>query len=62
MDYTYIILKQPVLQLVDTTPRPEESDTGKMPMRTCLAWSSDGATLFAGLSDNLICIYNVTSI
>lgn len=41
---------------------PEESETGKTPTCSCLAWSADGAKPFAGYSDNLICIYNVTSI
>ena len=48
--------------IVDTL-RPEEFDTyqGRAPHCTCLAWSADGATLFAGYSDNLIRVYSVTT-
>jgi len=48
--------------IVDTL-RPEEFDAfqGRAPHCTCLAWSADGATLFAGYSDNLIRVYSVTT-
>ncbi len=48
-------------KVVVDTLRPE--DVGdKMPQCTCLAWSADGSTLFAGYSDNIIRVYAVTSI
>uniref|UniRef100_A0A7S2SH82 Guanine nucleotide-binding protein subunit beta-like protein n=1 Tax=Eucampia antarctica TaxID=49252 RepID=A0A7S2SH82_9STRA len=49
--------------IVDTL-RPEEFDlmTHRTPHCTSLAWSADGATLFAGYSDKLIRVYSVTSI
>jgi len=47
--------------IVDTL-RPEEPEVGSMPACTCLAWSADGSTLFAGYSDNVIRVYAVTSI
>mmetsp|Transcript_37453 Transcript_37453/g.57463 ORF Transcript_37453/g.57463 Transcript_37453/m.57463 type:complete len:318 (-) Transcript_37453:76-1029(-) len=49
-------------KIVVDTLKPLESETGKMPICTCLAWSADGSTLFAGYSDNLIRVYVVTSI
>jgi len=40
----------------------EEGQTGgKGPICTCLAWSSDGNTLFAGYTDKLIRVYSVSS-
>lgn len=48
-------------KVVVDTLRPEESETGKSPTPYCLAWSSDGATLFAGFSDSLIRVYSVTA-
>ena len=49
-------------KVVVDTLRPEESEFGKVPICTCLAWSADGTTLFAGYSDNLIRVYAVTNI
>jgi len=49
-------------KVVVDTLRPEESEHGKTPTCTCLAWSADGSTLFAGYSDNLIRVYAVTNI
>jgi guanine nucleotide-binding protein subunit beta-2-like 1 protein len=49
-------------KIVVDTLRPEESETGKIPSCTCLAWSADGSTLFAGFSDNIIRVYAVTSL
>jgi len=49
-------------KIVVDTLRPEESDTGKTPACTCLAWSADGATLFAGFTDSVIRVYAVTAI
>ena len=46
--------------LVDTL-RVEESENGKAPACTCLAWSADGSTLFAGYTDNIIRVYAVTA-
>eukprot|EP01039_Chlorochromonas_danica_P003320 gene3320-3642_t len=44
--------------------RPEITTTGKkaqIPYCTSLTWSSDGADLFAGYSDNTVRVYNVAS-
>ena len=49
-------------KVVVDTLRPEETESGKLPACTCLAWSADGSTLFAGYSDNVIRVYAVTSI
>jgi guanine nucleotide-binding protein subunit beta-2-like 1 protein len=49
-------------KIVVDTLRPEESETGKTPACTCLAWSADGATLFAGFTDSVIRVYAVTAI
>jgi len=49
-------------KIVVDTLRPEETENGKIPSCTCLAWSADGSTLFAGYTDNLIRVYAVTSI
>merc|ERR1712086_839777 len=49
-------------KVVVDTLRPEEPEFGSMPACTCLAWSADGSTLFAGYSDNVIRVYAVTSI
>jgi len=49
-------------KVVVDTLRPEEPEVGSMPACTCLAWSADGSTLFAGYSDNVIRVYAVTSI
>merc|ERR1711865_906970 len=49
-------------KIVVDTLRPEEPEFGSMPACTCLAWSADGSTLFAGYSDNVIRVYAVTSI
>lgn len=49
-------------KVVVDTLRPEEPEFGRMPACTCLAWSADGSTLFAGYSDNVIRVYAVTSI
>merc|ERR1719251_542851 len=38
-----------------------ESMNKKAPHCTCLAWSADGATLFAGYTGNIIRVYSVTS-
>lgn len=49
-------------KIVVATLRPDEYEIGKIPACTCLAWSSDGSTLFAGYSDDIIRVYAVTSI
>jgi len=50
-------------KIVVDTLRPEPtSENGKPPSCTCLAWSADGSTLFAGYSDNIIRVYAVTSL
>lgn len=49
-------------KIVVDTLRPEETESGKIPSCTCLAWSADGSTLFAGFSDNIIRVYAVTSV
>jgi len=49
-------------KVVVDTLRPEESESGKIPTCTCLAWSADGSTLFAGFSDNVIRVYSVATI
>lgn len=36
--------------------------TANIPKCTCLAWSADGATLFAGYTDSLIRVYSVSSV
>jgi len=52
--------------IVDTLVPAEEDmgydmpSTKKAPHCTCLAWSADGSTLYAGYSDSLIRIYSVT--
>jgi guanine nucleotide-binding protein subunit beta-2-like 1 protein len=49
--------------VVDTLrPDPDETGDGKIPSCTCLAWSADGSTLFAGYTDNVIRVYAVSSI
>ncbi|GAX14994.1 guanine nucleotide-binding protein subunit beta-2-like 1 protein [Fistulifera solaris] len=48
-------------KVVVDTLRPEETENGKTPACTCLAWSADGSTLFAGYTDNKIRVYAVTS-
>mmetsp|Transcript_119026 Transcript_119026/g.333428 ORF Transcript_119026/g.333428 Transcript_119026/m.333428 type:complete len:319 (-) Transcript_119026:101-1057(-) len=48
-------------KVVVDTLRPEENESGKIPTCTCLSWSADGSTLFAGYSDNIIRVYAVTS-
>jgi|Transcript_6556 guanine nucleotide-binding protein subunit beta-2-like 1 protein len=53
--------------VVDTLRPDQEEDAdgtpkgGKNPQCLCLAWSADGATLFAGYSDKLIRVYSVTA-
>ena len=49
-------------KVVVDTLRPEESENGKTPSCTCLAWSADGQTLFAGYTDNVIRVYAVTTL
>jgi guanine nucleotide-binding protein subunit beta-2-like 1 protein len=49
-------------KIVVDTLRPEESEHGKIPSCTCLSWSADGSTLFAGYTDNIIRVYAVTSV
>lgn len=49
-------------KVVVDTLRPEETEFGKIPACTSLAWSADGQTLFAGYTDNIIRVYAVTSI
>lgn len=49
-------------KIVVDTLRPEETENGKTPACTCLAWSSDGSTLFAGFTDNIIRVYAVTAL
>jgi len=49
-------------KIVVDTLRPEVENEKNIPACTCLAWSADGSTLFAGYSDNLIRVYAVTSI
>lgn len=48
-------------KVVVDTLRPEETEYGKIPACTSLAWSADGSTLFAGFTDNLIRVYVVTA-
>ena len=48
-------------KIVVDTLRPEETEYGKIPACTSLAWSADGSTLFAGFTDNLIRVYVVTA-
>lgn len=48
-------------KIVVDTLRPEESENGKIPACTSLAWSADGSTLFAGFTDNLIRVFAVTA-
>jgi guanine nucleotide-binding protein subunit beta-2-like 1 protein len=51
--------------VVDTLRPPhfnELSSKARAPHCTCLQWSADGSTLFAGYSDSLIRVYAVTSI
>eukprot|EP00339_Tiarina_fusa_P027159 CAMPEP_0117051656 /NCGR_PEP_ID=MMETSP0472-20121206/35689_1 /TAXON_ID=693140 ORGANISM="Tiarina fusus, Strain LIS" /NCGR_SAMPLE_ID=MMETSP0472 /ASSEMBLY_ACC=CAM_ASM_000603 /LENGTH=322 /DNA_ID=CAMNT_0004765949 /DNA_START=39 /DNA_END=1007 /DNA_ORIENTATION=- len=48
-------------KVVVDTLRPEETENGKTPSCTCLAWSADGSTLFAGYSDHIIRVYAVTA-
>jgi guanine nucleotide-binding protein subunit beta-2-like 1 protein len=45
------------LKVEDHTP---DGSNGKNPQCTCLAWSSDGQTLFAGYTDNLIRVWQVS--
>ncbi|VEU33732.1 unnamed protein product [Pseudo-nitzschia multistriata] len=47
-------------KVVVDTLRPTEIEGAKIPACTCLAWSADGSTLFAGYSDNVIRVYTVT--
>jgi len=49
-------------KIVVDTLRPEVENEKNIPACTCLAWSADGSTLFAGYSDDLIRVYAVTSI
>lgn len=51
-------------KIVVDTLRPDdmETETGKIPSCTCLAWSADGSTLFAGFTDHVIRVYAVTAI
>jgi guanine nucleotide-binding protein subunit beta-2-like 1 protein len=49
-------------KVVVDTLRPEESENGKIPACTCLAWSADGSTLFAGFTDHIIRVYAVTAL
>jgi guanine nucleotide-binding protein subunit beta-2-like 1 protein len=48
-------------KIVVDTLRPEESETGKIPACTSLAWSADGMTLFAGYTDSLVRVYVISS-
>ena len=49
--------------VVDTLrPPPPEDAQKKIPNCTCLAWSADGSTLFAGFSDNIIRVYAVMAL
>ena len=48
-------------KVVVDTLRVEESESGKAPACTCLAWSADGSTLFAGYTDKIIRVYAVTA-
>lgn len=38
----------------------EPTQKGPAPTVTCLCWSSDGATLFAGYTDNVVRVWQVT--
>jgi guanine nucleotide-binding protein subunit beta-2-like 1 protein len=49
-------------KVVVDTLRPMVKAGAKAPACTCLAWSADGATLFAGFTDNIIRVYAVPSI
>jgi guanine nucleotide-binding protein subunit beta-2-like 1 protein len=54
-------------KIVVDSLRPEEPGYGEVvqkkgPHCTCLAWSADGATLFAGYTDNIIRVYSVQAI
>lgn len=52
--------------VVDTLKPDQYSETEslnkKVPHCTCLAWSADGSTLFAGYTDNIIRVYSVTTV
>mmetsp|Transcript_11396 Transcript_11396/g.26794 ORF Transcript_11396/g.26794 Transcript_11396/m.26794 type:complete len:326 (-) Transcript_11396:94-1071(-) len=48
-------------KMVVSTLAPEKPEFGRMPSVTSLAWSTDGSTLFAGYSDNVIRVWVVTS-
>eukprot|EP00537_Pseudo-nitzschia_pungens_P002960 CAMPEP_0172373572 /NCGR_PEP_ID=MMETSP1060-20121228/52291_1 /TAXON_ID=37318 /ORGANISM="Pseudo-nitzschia pungens, Strain cf. cingulata" /LENGTH=325 /DNA_ID=CAMNT_0013099953 /DNA_START=36 /DNA_END=1013 /DNA_ORIENTATION=+ len=48
-------------KMVVSTLVPEKPEFGRMPSVTSLAWSTDGSTLFAGYSDNVIRVWVVTS-
>lgn len=50
--------------VVDTLRPPEDetAESGKVPSCTCLAWSADGSTLFAGYTDNIIRVYAVAAV
>ena len=47
-------------QVEDLRPEVAGSARAEPPQCTALAWSSDGQTLFAGYSDNLIRVWQVS--
>jgi len=54
-------------KIVVDTLKPDQYDETetlkkKAPHCTCLAWSADGATLFAGYTDNIIRVYSVSAV
>ena len=42
--------------------KPEVAEGEAIPRPTCLTWSSDGRTLFAGYTDNKIRVWEITGV
>ena len=49
-------------QVEELRPEVAGSARGEPPVCTALSWSADGQTLFAGYSDNLIRVWQVTAL